>query len=341
MATNLNREPNAPLGPDEAARKAIIELIGLIVMMGFALAVFYHYYVGAYLGRGYPYDTFLFRPAEHFNDFKNGLRFINPSLGGPAWDPHMKDPMWKVGWPFITLLHYPFLPFGLRWGTFLWLGLFIAAFLTWCVRQLKGSTRVATVRNVFVFSFLTYPFLFELDRANPEMFVFIFMAVFFCCYGTSRHVWGLVALSAAIAMKAFPGVYLILLLCDRRIKDFFLVGVLAVGLNVVSAAILPGGYTYNIDRWLFQMTDFYQMRMVIGDEGLKFFVGCRQGRFSFVVACCLGYARHSCQAATSLPAAQFHGVCVVGVLCDPLRKGIMEKSDVAGVRADCTALCFG
>jgi hypothetical protein len=129
---------------------------------------------------------------------------------------------------------------------------------------------VATVRNVFVFSFLTYPFLFELDRANPEMFVFIFMAVFFCCYGTSRHVWGLVALSAAIAMKAFPGVYLILLLCDRRIKDFFLVGVLAVGLNVVSAAILPGGYTYNIDRWLFQMTDFYQMRMVIGDEGLIF-----------------------------------------------------------------------
>jgi hypothetical protein len=59
-------------------------------------------------------------------------------------------------------------------------------------------------------------------------------------------------------------------LCDRRFKDFRLVGVLAVGFNLVSAAILPGGFAYNIDRWLFQMTNVYQARMVIGDGGLMF-----------------------------------------------------------------------
>lgn len=266
----MNSEQNTHLKPVSWGRDAIIDLISLIVVIGFALAAFYHYYLGHYMGLGYPYDTFLFRPADHFNDFKNGLRFIDPSLGGPAWDPEMRDVMWKVSWPFIILLHYPFLPFGLRWGTVLWLGLFIAVFLAWCVRHLKGSTRVVTVRNAFVFSFLTYPFLFELDRANPEMFVFVFMAAFFGCYGTSRHLLGLVALAAAVAMKALPGVYLVLLLCDRRFKNFLLVGVLAAGLNLVSAAILPGGFEHNVDRWLFQTTDFYQTRMVIGYRGLMF-----------------------------------------------------------------------
>ncbi|MCX6874484.1 MAG: glycosyltransferase family 87 protein [Verrucomicrobia bacterium] len=244
--------------------------MGLIVIGGFMLAVFYHYCQGFYLGRGFPFDTFLFRPEDHFNDFRNGLRCIDHSLGGPAWDPEMRHPIWNLGWPFMSLLYYPFLPCGLRWGAVIWLGLFIAVFLVWCVRHLQGATPVVTARNVLVFSFLTYPFLFELDRANPEMFVFIFLAIFFGCHATPRHYWGLVGLSAAIAIKAIPGVYLVLLLCERRWRDSLLVGTLAVGLNLVSAAVLPGGFSHNIDRWLFQTTDFYQAEMVIGNGGLMF-----------------------------------------------------------------------
>jgi len=253
-------------------RESIIDLIGLIVIAGFALAVIYHYYLGTYSGLGYPYNTFLFRPEDHFNDFKNGLRTIDPSLPGPDWDPGLRHPIWKVGypWPFTCLLHYPFLPFGLSWGTFLWLGLFIAVFLAWCVRHLKGFTPVVTVRNVLVFSFLTYPFLFELDRANPEMFVFIFLAAFFVCYATPRHHLGLVALAAAIAMKSFPGVFLVLFLCDRRWKDVLLVGALAVGINLASAAVLPGGFATNMERWLCQGPSIYQSQMVIGNGGLMF-----------------------------------------------------------------------
>ena len=244
--------------------------MSLIIIIGFALAVFYHYYLGAYIGLGYPQNTFLFKPEDHFNDFRNALRCIDHSLGGPPGDPQMRDPMWKLGWPFITLVHYPFLPMGLRWGTLLWLGLFVGVFLAWCFANLRGSSAAATWRNAFVFSFLTYPFLFALDRANAEALIFIFLAVFFYCYGTPRHRLGLIALAAAVGLKAMPGVYIVLLLCDRRWRASLFVGALAIYLNLMSAAILPGGFFYNIDRSLFKTTDFYQIRMVLGNEGLVF-----------------------------------------------------------------------
>jgi hypothetical protein len=251
-------------------RASVIDLIGLIVIVGFAVAVFHCYVKGAYDGRGYPYNTFLFQPDDHFNDFNNALRCVDPSFGGPAWDPEMRNPIWKLGWPFINLVHYPFVPLGLRWGAVVSQALFITGFLAWVSRYLKGSGAVVTVRNVMVFSFLTYPFLFALDRTNLEIFVWLFLAIFFACHGTPRHRIGLVALAAAVAMKALPGVYLVLLWCDRRWKDSLVVGMLAIGLNLAAATVLPGGFSHNIDRWLFQTTDFYQKEMVVGNGGLMF-----------------------------------------------------------------------
>ena len=168
MSTTLNPSSRPPAAAAPGTRESIIDLISLIVIAGFALAVFYHYYLGVYAGLGYPYNTFLFRPEDHFNDFRNGLRGIDHSLGGPPWDPGMRDPIWKeiTAWPFMCLLYYLFLPFGLRLGNVLFLGLFICVFTVWCVRHLKGTTPAVTMRNVFVFSFLTYPFLFALDRGT-------------------------------------------------------------------------------------------------------------------------------------------------------------------------------
>ena len=94
--------------------------------------------------------------------------------------------------------------------------------------------------------------------------------MFYGCYATRRHYFGLVALAAAIAMKPFPGVYLVLLLCDRRWKDLLFVGMLAMGINLVCAAALPGGFASNINGWLFQSTQIYQSVMVIDNGGLMF-----------------------------------------------------------------------
>jgi hypothetical protein len=43
----------------------------VILILGFGLAVFYHYILNRYYGLGYPLNTFLFLPSDHFNDFYN------------------------------------------------------------------------------------------------------------------------------------------------------------------------------------------------------------------------------------------------------------------------------
>jgi hypothetical protein len=255
-----------------SSRQFLITLIGRIIVCGFGISVYYHYFQSIYHTLGYPYNTFLFRPVDRFSDFFDCLRVMNPSLGGPYWDPQMCSPAWQGfnGWPFHRLVFYPFLPFGLRWGLVLWLSLFIGVFWAWGLRYLKSDSPVVTIRNLFVFSFLTYPFLFTIDRANPEVLVFVFLAIFFSCNETPRHRYGLLALTAAIAMKSFPGVYAILLLCNRRIREFIMVCLLAIGVNFAAAAVQPGGFVANTTLWLFTSTRDYQATMAVGNEGLLF-----------------------------------------------------------------------
>ena len=43
-------------------REKRIKLIGAIVLIGFWVAIVYHYELGVVGGIGYPFNTFLFRP---------------------------------------------------------------------------------------------------------------------------------------------------------------------------------------------------------------------------------------------------------------------------------------
>ena len=182
----------------------------------------------------------------------------------------MLSPYWKTGWPFITLLYYPFLPFGLKFGTVIFISLFVFAISLFSWENLKFLTNKKRVYHMLILSFLTYPVLFAVDRANAEMIVFAFLAIFFCCYSKTGHFIGLVALACAVAMKAHPAVFLILLACDRKIKDLFFVGLLSIGLNLIAAATLPGGLSHNLSNSFSDTISLYQKNYIIGNEGLIF-----------------------------------------------------------------------
>lgn len=70
---------------------------------------------------------------------------------------------------FLSILNVA----GLKTGLAIYTMIFLAFFFVYAWRNLQGMTRVETLINCVVFSFLTYPFLFCLDRANPEMYEFI------------------------------------------------------------------------------------------------------------------------------------------------------------------------
>jgi len=143
-----------------------IDTISIIIIAGFSFAVFYHYILGTYLGLTYPYDTFLFRPDDKFMDFFNML--VSPYRDGKFHN---------VQFPFGQRLAQSFTIFPPNIGLAVFFAIFVSFFLYVNYSNLKISIKEQTIKNVFVFSFLTYPFLFVVDIANIEVFVFIFLSL--------------------------------------------------------------------------------------------------------------------------------------------------------------------
>ncbi|MEA5115130.1 MAG: glycosyltransferase family 87 protein [Geobacteraceae bacterium] len=216
-----------------------LNLISLIIIIGFAGAVFYHYIHGVYLGENYPHNTFLFLPIDRFNDFYHPL---NQTTG---LDPYFCNYLFHSNYyPFIHLLLYPltflkpsiaFLIFNL--AAYVPIVIIVARF-TRCNNILDH------VRYIFTFAFLTYPIQFTFDRGNVESIMLVMMFLFLCCFEKHEKLSSL-ALSAAIAIKAFPAVFLSLLISARRYKSVVLVVFYAVIITTISMALLKGGLIKN------------------------------------------------------------------------------------------------
>ncbi|MBN1470797.1 MAG: DUF2029 domain-containing protein [Syntrophaceae bacterium] len=235
-----------------------IDTICLIIITGFSFAVFYHYILGTYLGLTYPYDTFLFRPSDKFMDFFNML--VSPYRDGKFHN---------VQFPFGQRLAQSFTIFPPNIGLTVFFTIFFSFFLYVNYSNLKTSIKEQTIKNVFVFSFLTYPFLFVVDRANIEIFVFIFLYLFIYFYRKQQTLISIVFLACAISMKIFPGVFVILLLSDRKYKEAVYACFLVLLISVIGYFSYDGNMVENIRAHMITL-NFYSIAYSIGNEGLYF-----------------------------------------------------------------------
>ena len=64
----------------------------------------------------------------------------------------------------------------LKYALMIFMTFFVYGFFMICRVQLKVTNRTLSYQNAFIFTFMTYPFLFALDRQNFEILVF------FCLY---------------------------------------------------------------------------------------------------------------------------------------------------------------
>lgn len=236
-----------------------IDLIALIVLVGFAASVAYHHVIGVHLGMGYPFNTFLFKPADMFGDlfiFSGKLTSV----------PH--EGTWNYP-PLMYLFIYPFslLPKGLALGLFLLS--FTACFLYIAARNLRQPGTVATVRDVFIIAFLSYPFLFAFDRANTEWVVFLLLYLFIVCYTQERRFLGSLFLALAISLKIFPAVFLVLLLTGRKYRETVLTLGLTGGFTLLGFLVFDGGLVANWQRF-FQSIGSYAASYVYVGLGWPF-----------------------------------------------------------------------
>ncbi len=213
-------------------------IVTLIIVIGFSCSVIFHYVAAAYLGKGYPYSTFLFRPNDHFNDFLSIYRAttrLNPYADSVSvYFPFSYIPIY-----LLTCLK-PLVAFAV------FTGLFLAFLLTAEYRLISAEEINDRVSVMFVLTAISYPVLFILDRGNLECLVFIFLGLFIYYHKKEKNTSAAVLLSCAIAMKLYPAVFGVLFIAERKWKPLLLTTAVAFLLTIVSASLFEGGVVASV-----------------------------------------------------------------------------------------------
>ena len=124
------------------------------------------------------------------------------------------------------------------------------SFLYFNASNLKLNNKREYLKNFLIFSCLSYPFLFAVDRANIEFLLFIFLYLFVYFDQKKYSIISVVFLSFAIAMKAFPAVFLLLLLSEKKYKEMILAVTLSVFFTFVALLCFKGGVSANLNYML-------------------------------------------------------------------------------------------
>jgi hypothetical protein len=234
VSSDVRGESPSPCGPLwGTAPVDPVALVALIVLVGTSVAIAYHYVMGAYLGLGEPYSTFLFSPGDHFMDYFNVYRQAQEFKPGVSSNMVYSPLLHLV----MTVLNLVPAWVGFVAMTAAFVATLAALLWKWTLRRI-GSP-VVRVMYVATLGLLAYPVLFALDRGNLEMLVFIMLAAFFYLYYWRRSPYAWVALSLAVAAKYYWITLVVLLLLDRRIRQAVacVLGALVV---TVTAAVVIG-----------------------------------------------------------------------------------------------------
>lgn len=218
-----------------------IDLISSIVLSGFVISVFYHYILAGYFGLPYPYNTFLANPKIRFGDYINDYRIsvgLNPYFSS-FW-------LHSNYYPFMNVFMYFFTLIPIKLSILLFLIIF-GSFFTWFnYAHLKSDNRLATFKNVFIFSFMTYPFLILVDRLNLEGWVFIFLGTFIFLYHKKQYTESAVFLALATCMKLSPLVFILMFLADKRYREIIIIIAVVFSVSLISLLLLHGNFFDNL-----------------------------------------------------------------------------------------------
>ena len=224
-------------------RKATI--VATIIVVGFVMAAFYHYFMGTYLGLGYPFNTFLFAPGDRFNDFYNNYRQITLTGKGVFLPEHgLSNYLFFL--PSLFSFHSQALAYVFYAGTFLVYLLFYNYRNFRKIRPADGRD-VGTIRDTFIFTFMTYPVLFVIDRGNQEMYIFIMLSLSMFFYYREKHLLSALLLGLAVHIKMYFAVFLLLYLADKKYREIRIVVYLFIILPFLASVT---------DGWLFPAVQF-------------------------------------------------------------------------------------
>ncbi len=196
-----------------------IILLSNIVLVGFFVAIIFHYFCANVLGLGDPLNTFLLYREWIFSDFV----WVSDATRNLA--PLSKPNIWIIYFPFAYVFLFPFtLIKNILLSYFLFVSVFISFFtyLNFKFLKCKKFNKLQNFQNIFILTFMTYPFLYLLERGNFDMYLILFMTVFVFAFIKKKYIISAVALALINAIKPFSCIFLVLFLFEKKWKELFL-----------------------------------------------------------------------------------------------------------------------
>jgi hypothetical protein len=239
-----------------------VDIIKTVTLLGFTISVFFHYILSNYAGLGYyPYNTFLFNSENKFSDFYDIYKAtvgLNP-YSSPV----------SVYFPFTFIVVYIFtLLQGRDFAFAVFMLIFIPYTVSYIYRNLATSDTLDKAVKTFIVTFMSYPFLFSIDRGNVEGLLFIFLALFIYFYQQGEDFKSVLFLSLAISMKLYPAVFLVLFLADKKYKNILITAIMVAAISLFSAAVLEGGVA-NSFLGLKNNLELFNKNYIIAHHGLQ------------------------------------------------------------------------
>jgi len=230
----------------------LITMVSSIILLGFIFSTLFHYIMGVYFKLPYPYSTFLFSPDDVFNDFKN-MYYITKDFS-PYASKHWFS---SIYFPIANVLFWIFsLTKNINTSLFLFISLFCSLYWIGISIISKKVLKFSFIQNISIF-FVSYPMLFALDRANIEIYVFLFVALFTYYYFVKEnYILAAIFLGIAISMKLYPGVFLIFFLRDKKFKESLLLLFVCILITIIPLLLFNGGFFTNLNQMLANMRSF-------------------------------------------------------------------------------------
>ncbi len=214
-------------------------ILSIIVMMGFVMAVIYHYILGSYLDKPYPYNTFLWPSKMAFQDFTDFLpaaKNLNP-FG--KIDAHVNY------FPLAYLILFPFAFITNKMASYLcFTSIFLFVFTYMNIKNFscENLTRLQNFQNIFILTTASYPLITLLDRGNFDMMLFVLFVVFIYSFNSKQYLMSAMILAVMNAIKPFSLIFLVLFLFKKKFKYLLLSTIVSFALIMGSFMVLKGNF---------------------------------------------------------------------------------------------------
>jgi hypothetical protein len=241
-----------------------------MLSIGFGFIVVYYYWMGMFLEKGFPFNTFLNGPNNRFGDF------YGPFSNWAAFQ--FKEINYGLVYFPSTYLVLDALSWVSGGNPYTAFAIFETCFCVFIALYIYKNTKIdqsglLSVQNIIAFTVMSYPFLFTFATGNLEAFIFSLLAIFLIYFQKGNFYKCAIPLGLAISMKAIPGLFLILLIAEKKYKAILLVFLVIIIASIIPLLIFDGGFNTGIIDYLYRLSasqDMYFDLMVNGGSGTAF-----------------------------------------------------------------------